>query len=61
MKTNKMCEGCLVPWEHMGPVEHYQLYDADGAPDIKAHYCIRCVKDDLSRGYDWRLIEETPK
>lgn len=51
----------MVPWEHLGPVEHYQLYDADGAPEIKAHYCIRCVKDDLSRGYDWRLIKETSK
>ena len=57
--SNKMCEGLMVPWEHMGPVKHYQLYDIDGAPDIRAHYCIRCVTDDLKKGYDWRPIEES--
>lgn len=52
------CEGLMQPWAHKGFVRHYQLYDAEGAPDTKGYLCSSCVKDDIRKGYDWRLIKE---
>lgn len=56
--STKLCEGMMMPWAHMGPVKHYQLYDCEGGKDCKGYLCSKCVKDDIRRGYDWRLITE---
>ncbi len=52
------CEARMQPWAHSGFIKHYQLYNKDGGRDCKAYLCTKCVKDDIRRGYDWRLIPE---
>ena len=58
VKLPPPCEGRMVPYAHKEDAREYQLYDKDGNKDTKAYLCSLCVKDDIKRGYDWRIIDK---
>jgi hypothetical protein len=57
---SRICEGQGTPHSHSDKVYEFQYLDKDGANDIRAFLCDRCVAFDRQKGYTLQrtFIEE---